>query len=323
MFYVLEKMSDSETSLELPVLDISQPIQPSSLSPIADACKEWGFFLIANHGIARDFYDKLHALCKQFFSLPPDEKLKLGPFSSAKTYTPHFIASPFFESLRVSGPDFLASANSSADIILDQQKQEFCEVLEEYGRKMSDLSNKIIVVMLMILGEGFNEKYYKSDFKNCHGYLRINNYSPPESLKNEVEGLGMHADMSCITIVYQDDIGGLQVRSKEGKWLDISPREGILVVNIGDMLQAWSNDKLISSEHRVVLKQPAQRFSLAFFWSFEDEKEILTPDDVVGEGNVRMYKPFVSSDYVKFRESTERGKFEKVGFTVKGFAGRD
>lgn len=300
-------MSDSETSLELPVLDISQPIQPSSLSPIADACKEWGFFLIANHGIARDFYDKLHALCKQFFSLPPDEKLKLGPFSSAKTYTPHF----------------LASANSSADIILDQQKQEFCEVLEEYGRKMSDLSNKIIVVMLMILGEGFNEKYYKSDFKNCHGYLRINNYSPPESLKNEVEGLGMHADMSCITTVYQDDIGGLQVRSKEGKWLDISPREGILVVNIGDMLQAWSNDKLISSEHRVVLKQPAQRFSLAFFWSFEDEKEILAPDDVVGEGNVRMYKPFVSSDYVKFRESTERGKFEKVGFTVKGFAGRD
>lgn len=188
---------------------------------------------------------------------------------------------------------------------------------------MSDLSNKIIEVMLMILGEGFNKKYYESDFKNCHGYLRINNYSPPESLENEVEGLGMHADMSCITIVYQDDIGGLQVRSKDGRWLDISPREGILVVNIGDMLQAWSNDKLISSEHRVVLKQPAQRFSLAFFWSFEDEKEILAPDDVVGEGNVRMYTPFVSSDYVKFRESTERGKFEKVGFTVKGFAGRD
>ncbi|KAI6702497.1 hypothetical protein NL676_011633 [Syzygium grande] len=316
-------MSDSQTSLALPVLDISQPIQRSSLSPIADACKEWGFFLIANHGIAKDLYDKLYALCKQFFSLPPDEKLKLGPFSSAKTYTPHFIASPFFESLRVSGPDFLASAQSSANIILDQQKQEFCEVLEEYGRKMSDLSNKIIEVMLMILGEGFNKKYYESDFKNCHGYLRINNYSPPESLENEVEGLGMHADMSCITIVYQDDIGGLQVRSKDGRWLDISPREGILVVNIGDMLQAWSNDKLISSEHRVVLKQPAQRFSLAFFWSFEDEKEILAPDDVVGEGNVRMYTPFVSSDYVKFRESTERGKFEKVGFTVKGFAGRD
>lgn len=118
-------MSDSQTSLELPVLDISQPIQPSSLSPIADACKEWGFFLIANHGIAKDLYDKLYALCNQFFSLPPDEKLKLGPFSSAKTYTPHFIASPFFESLRVSGPDFLASALSSADIILDQQKQEF------------------------------------------------------------------------------------------------------------------------------------------------------------------------------------------------------
>ena len=52
----------------------------------------------------------------------------------------------------------------------------------------------------------------------------------------------MHIDMSCITILYQDEIGGLQVRSNEGEWIDINPSEGTLVVNIGDMLQAWSND---------------------------------------------------------------------------------
>ncbi|KAH0970624.1 hypothetical protein GBA52_022780 [Prunus armeniaca] len=242
---------------------------------------------------------------------PSDTKLKLGPFSSAKTYTPHFIASPFFESLRVSGPKFFESAQTSANVLFDQHNSEFRiweqddRIIEENREDRTDE-----------LGDGLVKKFYESEFQNCHGYLRINNYSAPESLEDhedEVEGLGMHTDMSCVTIVYQDEIGGLQVRSKEGKWMDISPCEGTLVVNIGDMFQAWSNEKLRSSEHRVILKQPVNRFSLAYFWCFEDEKVIFAPDDVVGEENVRIYKPFVCLDYLKFRESNERGSLKRLG----------
>ncbi|CAI9770211.1 unnamed protein product [Fraxinus pennsylvanica] len=196
-----------------------------------------------------------------------------------------------------------------------------CEVLQEYGSKMSELSKGVLKLVLTTLGDGIETKYYDSDFKNCHGYLRINNYTAPESLDEEAEGLGMHTDMSCVTVVYQDEIGGLQVRSKDGKWMNIAPSEETLVVNLGDMLQAWSNEQLRSSEHRVVLKKPVNRFSLAFFWCFEDEKVVLAPDEVVGEGNKRIYRPFVCSEYLKFRESNEKGRFEKVGFTVKDFAG--
>lgn len=185
---------------------------------------------------------------------------------------------------------------------------------------MTELSKRILEILLMSLGEGFDKKYCESEFKNCHGYLRIVNYTPPKSLVDEVEGLGMHTDLSCVTIVYQDEVGGLQVKSKEGKWMDISPCEQTLVVNIGDMLQAWSNEKLRSSEHRIILKKPVNRLSLAFFWCFEDEKVILAPSEVVGEGDVRIYEPFVCLDYLKFREVSDRGKFEKVGFTVKDFA---
>lgn len=186
---------------------------------------------------------------------------------------------------------------------------------------MTDMSKKIIESILMCLGADV-EKKFGSEFKNCEGYFRINHYTPPESVKGDVvEGLGMHTDMSCITILYQDENGGLQVRSKEGKWMDIDPREDALVVNIGDLLQAWSNGKLRSSEHRVVLRESANRFSIAFFWCFEDEKTVIAPEEVVGEGNLRIYKSFVCADYIKFRESSETGKFEKVGFTVKHFAG--
>ncbi|KAF8380232.1 hypothetical protein HHK36_027714 [Tetracentron sinense] len=315
-------MSESQTSIQLPVLDISKPLLPSSLSSLSQACREWGFFHITGHGISKDLYSKLYSLSKNFFNLPFDSKLKLGPSSSIKTYTPHFIASPYFESLRVSGPEFFNSAQISADALFDQPSSEFSEILQEYGSKMTELSKRVLEIVLMSLGDGFERKYYEAEFSNCDGYLRIINYSPPESVENEeVEGLGMHSDMSCVTIVYQDEIGGLQVRSKEGKWMDIRPCEGTLVVNIGDLMQAWSNGQLRSSEHRVVLKRFVNRLSLAFFWCFEDEKVILAPNEVIGEGNPRIYKPFVCLDYLKFRESSEKWKFEKVGFTVKDFAG--
>ncbi|GLU14184.1 hypothetical protein SLE2022_307680 [Rubroshorea leprosula] len=316
-------MSESQTSVELPVIDISQPLSPSSLSSLSLACKEWGFFHITNHGVSKELYMKLYTLSNHLFSIPLESKMRLGPFSSIRTYTPHFIASPFFESLRVSGPDFFASAQSSAEVLFDPPSSEFSEILKEYGNKMTELSKKITQAVLMSMGDDFEKKFNESQFSNCHGYMRINNYSPPErqSLAEEVEGLGKHTDMSCLTIVYQDQIGGLQVRSKEGKWMDINPCEDSLVINIGDLLHAWTNGRLRSSEHRVVLREFVNRFSIAFFWCFEDQKLISAPDEVVGEGNLRVYKPFVCTDYLKFRESSEKGKFEKVGFTVKDFAG--
>ncbi|CAK7355900.1 unnamed protein product [Dovyalis caffra] len=315
-------MPESQTSIELQVFDISQPLSPSCLSSLSLACKEWGFFHIINHGISKDVYRKLYSLSNHIFSLPYESKVKVGPSSLVRTYTPHFIASPFFESLRVSGPDFFASAQSSTAILFDHSNSEFSETVKEYGAKMSELSRRIVKAVLMSMGDDFAKKFYECDFNNCHGYMRINNYSSPESVEGkEVEGLGMHTDMSCVTIVCQDEIGGLQVRSKEGKWMDISPCEDTFVVNIGDLMHAWSNGKLRSSEHKVVLKRNINRFSLAFFWCFEDEKVIFAPNEVVGEGSLRVYKQFVCRDYLKFRESSEKGKFDKVGFTVKDFAG--
>ncbi|KAL3521541.1 hypothetical protein ACH5RR_019690 [Cinchona calisaya] len=317
----------TQTSIELPVLDISQTLSPSSLSSLSVACEEWGFFQLSNHGISPDLLKKLQFLSNHIFMLPSEVKLKAGPFSVIKTYTPHFIASPFYESLRVSGPDFFASAQNSSEAILNQSNSEFSDVLKEYGSKMTSLSKRVLEIILMCLGVADLERNLSSDFDDCQGYFRINNYSSPEAESSkleeveEVEGLGMHTDMSCITIVHQDEIGGLQVRSKDGKWMDINPRNGNLVVNIGDLMQAWSNGKLRSSEHRVVLRQCANRFSMAFFCCFEDEKVIYAPHEVVGEETSRLYKPFVCADYLKFRENSEKGKFEKVGYNVQHFAG--
>ncbi|KAG1361315.1 gibberellin 20 oxidase 1-B [Cocos nucifera] len=211
----------------------------------------------------------------------------------------------------------LSSQPDSGDL---SKLADSSDIVQEYGSKMMELSKKIVVVLLKCLGDRLEFKYL-DEFSQCHGYLRINNYTPPEDIEAEgVEGLGMHTDMSCITILYQDATGGLQMRSKEGDWVDLLSNEDALAVNIGDLLQAWSNGQLRSSKHRVILKQPVNRLSVAFFWCFEDEKVILAPEDVVGGRKHRIYKPFVCLDYIKFRENTEKGRFDKVGYNINGFA---
>lgn len=112
-------------SLELPSFDISQPFNSSSLSSLSQACREWGFFHITNHGISKDLCKNLRSFSNQIFNLQQEVKLKAGPLSAVKTYTPHFIASPFFESLRVSGPNFSASADISSQTILNESNREF------------------------------------------------------------------------------------------------------------------------------------------------------------------------------------------------------
>lgn len=196
---------------------------------------------------------------------------------------------------------------------------------------MTELCEKIMKAILSSFGDDLHHKYYKSEFGNCHGYFRINNYTIPLEQDHQeddvdlLEGLGMHTDMSCITIVDQDDIGGLQVRTRDGIGLmDINPKDGALVVNVGDLLHAWTNGRLRSSQHRVVLKRHSfvgNRFSLAFFWCFEDRKVVFAPDEVVGSGEGgRVFRSFTCGDYLRFRESNEKGKFEKVGHTVEDFA---
>ncbi|XP_072968343.1 gibberellin 20-oxidase-like protein [Typha angustifolia] len=310
-----------QNTLQLPILDISQPLLPSTISSISQACEEWGYFHISNHGISKDLLGRLQTSVNSVFNLPLDIKLKAGPLSSINTYTPHFIASPFFESLKVSGPDYFNSAKNSSDALFSQPNDEFCDVLQEYGSRMMELCREIVLILLKCLGKGLETKHYESEFSKCHGYLRINKYTPPNDVEeHEVEGLGMHTDMSCITILHQDEIGGLQARTGEGDWVDIMPSEGTLVVNVGDLMQAWSNGRMRSSAHRVMLTKPVTRLSQAFFWCFEDEKVISAPDEVVGDGNERIYRPFVCQEYMKYRESIEPGKFDAVSYTVDGFA---
>ena len=88
-------MFELQDSIQLPVLDLTQPAESSFLSSLSQACQEWGFFYVTNHGIPQNLFYKVRALSNNIFTLPPDTKLKLGP-SCIRAYTSHFIASSYF-----------------------------------------------------------------------------------------------------------------------------------------------------------------------------------------------------------------------------------
>ncbi|KAG6576058.1 Gibberellin 20-oxidase-like protein, partial [Cucurbita argyrosperma subsp. sororia] len=123
--------------------------------------------------------------------------------------------------------------------------------------------------------------------------------------EEEVEVFKKHTDTSYMMILFQNSVGGLQMRSKGGNWIDVMPsKDGDLVVNVGNFMEAWSNGRLRSAVHRVVLrKNNEKRYSMAFFLTPEDDdEEIYAPSEIVGEGKSRLYHLFSTRQYRLFKE---------------------
>jgi len=96
--------------------------------------------------------------------------------------------------------------------------------------------------------------------------LKLNHY-PPQTILDETEmiGVGGHCDGGTFTILWQDSLGGLEVRNKRGDWVGVAPIEGMFVINIANLLQRWTNGRFSSTEHRVINRYGTDRYSIAFF----------------------------------------------------------
>lgn len=113
-------------------------------------------------------------------------------------------------------------------------------------------------------------------------------------------GIGAHTDIQCLTLLWQDMSGGLQVLSSEGEWLDAAPIEGTLVVNIGDLLQRLSNNRFKSTVHRVYNRQKTSRYAMPFFLGFNPEAICSVVPTCVDEDHPALYPPISSGQVSGF-----------------------
>jgi isopenicillin N synthase-like dioxygenase len=263
------------------------------LSEFRRCCEDWGCFRLTNHGIPDALIGRVETLCRDVFKLPTETKQKNVSPVLYGGYIQGGPMAPFYESLGI-GPDFEA-IHEFSDIMWPHGNQNFCQVMGEYFEKKKELCDRIHKIILASLGVS---NYYASHFERCNLWFRMNEYQVRCDEASGSISLPVHTDGGSITILHEDEVGGLQVSSKAGNWVDVKPTPNSFIVFLGDTLQAWSNKRFCSGKHRVIVKGRQSRISLAFFNFFPDEMEIDAPPELVDNENPRRYRAYHYSEYV-------------------------
>jgi len=127
-------------------------------------------------------------------------------------------------------------------------------------------------------------------------------YYPPQPAEMGADqfGVGPHTDFGVLTVLAQDDVGGLQVKTVQGEWIDAPPLPGTLIINVGDLLARWTNDEYVSTPHRVVNASGRERLSLVLAYDPEP-RTMIDPRDIFGPEVTTDYEPITCGDYLEWR----------------------
>lgn len=293
----------------IPIIDISELVanSPRKLDVAKEinlACREYGFFYVINHGVCEQLEDRLENLSRQFFSQPVEVKNQIRMDLGGRAWRGYF---PVGGELTSGRPDmkegiyFGAELNDEhplvqlktplhgANLFPDNIAMAmFKETVLEYIDVMTRLGHTIMSGVALSLN--LNENYFAELYnKNPLPLFRIFNYPARDNDTNSW-GVGEHTDYGILTILKQDNLGGLQVKSKS-RWIEAPPVAGTFVCNIGDMLERMTAGLYKSTPHRVK-SQRKDRLSFPFFFdpNFHAEVkpiELLESNEIVDDSALR------------------------------------
>ena len=269
----------------VPVIDLSAGTDAAAIDA---ACRDIGFLVVAGHGVPLDLVERMQAVSAAFFRLPPAEKRRLqvvrgrihgwtGPRQSylADTLAPGVErAADWKEGFSIgpvdTPPDLTAEeAPYFGRNLWPERPDGFAETWKDYYRAMERLARDLMEAFARALG--LSHDYFDSRIDRHITGLSAHHY-PPQPVAAESGQLraGAHTDFGSLTILHTgDNPGGLQVRGGDGAWHDVGAAADCFVVNIGDLMAQWTNDRWVSTLHRV-LNPPRERAhlprqSIAFF----------------------------------------------------------
>ena len=268
--------------MQIPKLDISEienkEFSRSLLQDFFSAYNKYGFGYIINHGIEKTLIEQLFQVSKQFHSQPLSEKMRVALDHNHRGY----IAINTSTDVNSKLADVKKPNQSESFMMMREDKSElpdvylsgpnqwpklenFKEVLEKYTCNMTKLGRNLM--RLALLSSGVKDLSVMQSLDTPTIWLRLLHYPPiSKNSPSDLYGSAPHTDFGCLTILAQDEIGGLQVQTREGEWIDVPKLEGSFVVNVGDMLSRYTNGLLRSTPHRVINKSEKERFSCPFFF---------------------------------------------------------
>jgi isopenicillin N synthase-like dioxygenase len=257
---------------------------------VDEICSDIGFLVISGHAVPDALVERVRALAREFFALPLEEKMALKmPPDRYRGYSPvggEALASsldnptpPDLKELFSIGPvgcpdddyhRFSRPPNCFAANMWPERPAALRETWEEYYRVMQDLAG--VLMRIFALGLGLPEGYFDDKIDRHISPFNVTHYPAlaTPALPGQLRS-GAHSDYGSLTILKAEDApGGLQVQDKNGGWIDVAPTAGTFIVNLGDLMAEWTNDRWVSTMHRVVTPPPdagtrADRLSLVFF----------------------------------------------------------
>ncbi|KAK5783666.1 hypothetical protein PVK06_038179 [Gossypium arboreum] len=252
----------------IPLVDLQHfddgPNRSTVVRAIGDACRNYGFFQVKNHGVSKEVIGKMLHVSKQFFHLPESERLKNysdDPMKTTRLSTSFNVRTENVSSWR----DYLRLHCYPLEDYVHEwptNPPSFREDTSEYCK----ITRRLAVRLLEAISESLDlERDYINSALGKHAQHMAINYYPPCPEPELTYGLPVHADPNAITILLQDEVPGLQVL-KDGKWIAVNPIPYTFIVNIGDQIQVLSNDSYKSVLHRAVVNCKEERISIPTFY---------------------------------------------------------
>ncbi|MEM7098731.1 MAG: 2OG-Fe(II) oxygenase family protein [Pseudomonadota bacterium] len=287
-------------------------LDEAKLHALAEACEDHGFFLLENHG-SEELVERTFATSKRFFDQPKAQKMAvfrdelnpLGYFDRELTKQKRDLKEVY---------DFKAGGYISSNPAKQTRwpdDVEFKDTLTEFFVEFTALANLTMEMIFVSLGMQGQQarQLVATSFGDSHSSAARLNYYPasdpvPSDQRQNLTELGdmalhHHTDPGAITLLLQDDHGGLQTLSKKHGWIDVPPRKGAIVVNVGDVLQVWTNDRCTAATHRVLPVQSQRgRYSTPFFFQPRYDATI----EPWVEGDQRpIYRAFSWREFIRGR----------------------
>lgn len=188
----------------------------------------------------------------------------------------------------------------------------FRAIIDTYHATIFRLAQDVLRVLAMSLN--LKPDTFDEFGNNALAILRLLHYPPqPPDASEDERGIGAHTDFGGVTLLLQDDVGGLQVYdAPSSTWIDVAPTPGAYVVNLGNLMMRWTNDLYVSNLHRVINKSGKERYSIPFFFSGNPDYlvECLPGCEEPGKGS--KYEPIKVEDWMRGRYAATYGTNDKI-----------
>ena len=276
--------------------------------------EQYGFAIIAGHGIPDELIRRAEEKAKAFFALPEEAKRKyhIAGGGGARGYTPFGIetakganAHDLKEFWHVGRelPAGHSFRDHMGDNVWPQEVESFRDTFLELYDTFDRTGLKILRAIARFLK--IDEDYFIDTVRDGNSVMRLLHYPPIAGEPGSNVRAGAHEDINAITLLLGAEEAGLELLTRDGRWLPVSPRPGELVVNIGDMLQRLTNGLLRSTTHRVVNPPPERRgksrYSMPFFLHFRSDYTIEALPGTVPAGEQPKWPPISANDYLQER----------------------